>query len=150
MSMTYDEVEILMVEDNPYDAELALRVLRKHNLANKVTLARDGAEALDFIFATGPFANRSREPHPKVVFLDLKLPKVSGIEVLRAIRSGERTRLLPVVVMTASQEERDIIDAYKLGVNSYVVKPIDFEQFTKVVSDLGYYWVVINKAPPTR
>jgi two-component system, response regulator len=146
--MTGSEVvDILLVEDNPRDVELILRALKKHNLANRVTVVTDGEQALDFVFARGAYAERANTPHPKAIFLDLKLPKVGGIEVLQQIRSNERTRMLPVVVMTSSQEERDIVDAYKLGVNSYVVKPMDFDQFAKVVADLGYYWVAINKTP---
>ena len=141
------EIDILIVEDNPRDVELGLRALRKHNLANKVAVVQDGAEALDFLFGVGAYANREREPLPKVVLLDLKLPKIGGIEVLRKLRAEERTRLLPVVVMTASEEERDIMETYQLGVNSYVVKPMDFTQFAKVVADLGYYWVFTNHGP---
>ncbi len=140
-------VDILLVEDNPRDVELILRALKRHNLANRVTVISDGEQALDFIFGRGEFASRANEPQPRAIFLDLKLPKVGGIEVLQAIRSDERTRMLPVVVMTSSQEERDVVSAYKLGVNSYVVKPMDFDQFAKVVAELGYYWVAINKTP---
>ena len=141
------EVDILLVEDNPRDVEMALRALRKHNLTNRVAVTRDGAEALEFLFGTGAYAARANEPLPKVVFLDLKMPKVSGIEVLQKLRAEPRTRTLPVVVMTASEEERDITATYDLGINSYVVKPMDFSQFAKVVADLGFYWVFTNRGP---
>ncbi len=143
-----DAVEILLVEDNPNDLELALRALKKRNLANKVVVARDGAEALDFIFGTGEYADRDVTARPKVVLLDLKLPKVDGLEVLRRIKADERTKAIPVVVLTSSQEERDVVDSYRLGVNSYIVKPVDFDQFIESVSQLGLYWLVCNK-PPT-
>ncbi len=142
-----DAVDILLVEDNPNDLELALRALKKHNLANNVIVARDGAEALDFIFGTGSYADRQIEKIPKVVLLDLKLPKVDGLEVLRRIKVDERTKTIPVVVLTSSQEERDVVDSYRLGVNSYIVKPVDFDQFIDSVSKLGLYWLVCNKPP---
>ena len=142
-----DAVDILLVEDNPNDLELALRALKKHNLANNVIVARDGAEALDFIFGTGSYAHRQIEKIPKVVLLDLKLPKVDGLEVLRRIKADERTKAIPVVVLTSSQEERDVVDSYRLGVNSYMVKPVDFDQFIDSVSKLGLYWLVCNKPP---
>ncbi|OGG54300.1 MAG: two-component system response regulator [Candidatus Handelsmanbacteria bacterium RIFCSPLOWO2_12_FULL_64_10] len=145
---TAHDVEILLVEDNPRDVELTLRALKRHNLGNRVVTAKDGAEALDFLFARGDFAGRSDESQPKVVFLDLKMPKIDGLEVLRQIRSNERTKTLPVVVMTSSREEQDIVEAYKLGVNSYVVKPMEFEQFAKTIAELGYYWVATNQPPP--
>ena len=141
----YREVEILLVEDNPNDAELALRALKKNNLTNKVHWVKDGAEALDFIFAQGAYSARNMRNGPKVVFLDIKLPKVDGIEVLRRVKADERTHGLPVVIMTSSREERDIVESYKLGVNSYVVKPVDFDQFFKAVTDMGFYWVLINQ-----
>jgi two-component system, response regulator len=137
-----EDVRILLVEDNPRDVELMMRAFIKHNLANQITHARDGVEALDYLFSSDDSVHL-----PKVVLLDLKLPRVSGIEVLQRIRGDERTKLLPVVVMTSSQEERDVIEAYQLGVNSYVVKPMDFDQFVRVVAELGYYWVAINKTP---
>ena len=137
-----DDIRILLVEDNPRDVELMMRAFKKNNLANQITHVKDGVEALDFLFSGNQNAQL-----PKVVFLDLKLPRVSGIEVLQRIRGDERTRLLPVVVMTSSHEERDVVDAYNLGVNSYVVKPMDFDQFVRVVAELGYYWVAINKSP---
>ncbi len=142
-----DAVDILLVEDNPNDLELALRALKKRHLANKVVVARDGAEALDFIFGTGAYADRDIANQLKVVLLDLKLPKIDGLEVLRRIKSDERTRLIPVVVLTSSQEERDIVESYELGVNSYMVKPVDFDQFIDCVPELGLYWLVCNKPP---
>ncbi len=142
-----DAVDILLVEDNPNDLELALRALKKHNLANNVIVARDGAEALDFIFGTGSYAHRQIERIPKLVLLDLKLPKVDGLEVLRRIKADERTKTIPVVVLTSSQEERDVVDSYRLGVNSYMVKPVDFDQFIDSVAQLGLYWLVCNKPP---
>ena len=141
------EVEVLLVEDNPRDAEMTLRTLRKHNLANHVFHVNDGQEALDWLFGQGAYAGRSPGKPPKVVLLDLKLPKVDGLEVLRAIRSDERTRLIPVVVMTSSREDRDVIESYKLGVNSYVVKPMDFEGFSAAVAKLGHYWLLVNQEP---
>jgi CheY-like chemotaxis protein len=141
-------VEILLVEDSPADAELALRALRKQNLANKVHHVWDGAAALEFLFATGAYADRGVENTPKVVLLDLKLPKVDGLEVLRRIKSDARTKRIPVVVMTSSREEHDVVESYDLGVNSYIVKPVDFEQFVKSVSELGLYWLLLNQ-PPT-
>jgi len=141
-------VEILLVEDNPSDVEMTLRALKKHNLANKVHVVKDGAEALDYIFATGIFAERNIDDHPKVILLDLKLPKVDGMEVLRRIRADERTKCIPVVVLTSSQEERDIVESYKLGVNSYIVKPVDFDKFLSTVQELGLYWLLLNKPPP--
>ena len=146
MSAQHD-AEILLVEDSPYDAELTIRELRRHHLANKLVHLKDGAEALEFIFGTGAYAGRDASQHPKVVLLDLKLPKVDGLEVLKAIKTDERTRTIPVVVMTSSQEQRDVVDSYHLGVNSYVVKPVDFDHFSKAVSDLGCYWVLLNHSP---
>ena len=140
-------VEILLVEDNPHDVELTLRALKKHNLANKVHVVKDGAEALDYIFATGIYAERNIHDHPRVILLDLKLPKVDGMEILRRIRADERTKTIPVVVLTSSQEERDIVESYKLGVNSYIVKPVDFDKFLSTVQELGLYWLVLYKPP---
>jgi CheY-like chemotaxis protein len=142
-----NEVEILLVEDNPNDEELTLRALRKHNLANRVHVVRDGAEALEFIFATGAYTDRKVENGPKVILLDLKLPKVDGLEVLRRVKSDERTRATPVVVLTSSREERDVVESYKLGVNSYMVKPVDFDKFIQAVSQLGLYWLLLNQPP---
>ena len=140
-------VEILLVEDNPNDVELALHALKKNNIANRIEVVRDGAEALEFIFATGAYASRSIEHAPKVILLDLKLPKVDGLEVLRQIKADPRTRAIPVVVLTSSREERDIVESYNLGVNSYIVKPVDFEQFTEAVHTLGLYWLLLNQPP---
>ena len=142
-----NDTEILLVEDSPYDAELTIRELRRHHLANNLVHVKDGAEALEFIFGTGAYAGRDSSQHPKVVLLDLKLPKVDGLEVLRAIKSDPRTRTIPVVVMTSSQEQRDVVDSYHLGVNSYIVKPVDFDQFSKAISELGCYWVLLNHPP---
>ena len=133
------DVDILLVEDNPNDAELTQRAFRKSDLDVRLTIVRDGAEALDYLFGG--------KPRPKVVLLDLKLPKIDGIDVLRRIRAGERTRTIPVVVLTSSQEERDIVECYELGANSYVVKPVDFDRFYRTVSDIGAYWLVLNKLP---
>ena len=142
-----NEVEVLLVEDNPSDAELTMRALKKRNLANKLFHAKDGAEALDFVFARGPFAHRRVENGPKVVLLDLKLPKIDGIEVLRQIKSDERTRKIPVVVMTSSREDKDLDTCYDNGVNGYVVKPVEFEDFSRAVSELGFYWLLLNETP---
>jgi two-component system response regulator len=141
------EVEILLVEDNPNDVELALRALKKHNLTNKVHVVKNGAEALEFIFGTGAYAGRDVNNKPKVILLDLKLPKVDGLEVLRRVKADERTKVIPVVVLTSSTEERDIIESYQLGVNSYIVKPIDFDKFIDAVSELGLYWLLLNQPP---
>ena len=141
------EVEILLVEDNPNDVELALRALKKHNLTNNVHVVKNGAEALEYIFGTGAYAGRDVNNKPKVVLLDLKLPKVDGLEVLRRIKADERTKVIPVVVLTSSTEERDIIESYQLGVNSYIVKPIDFDKFIDAVSELGLYWLLLNQPP---
>jgi two-component system, response regulator len=140
-------VEILLVEDDPADAELTLRALKENNLANEVLHVTDGAEALDYLFGTGRFHGRDALNTPKVVFLDLKLPKVSGIDVLKRLRTDERTKTVPVVVLTSSREERDLIDTYELGVNSYIVKPVDFDQFTTAVREIGLYWLLLNKTP---
>jgi len=142
--MVYKDVEILLVEDNPHDVELTLRALKKHHLANNVHVARDGEEALDYMFATGPFSG-VKCSQLKVILLDLKLPKVSGIEVLRKLKGDERCKTVPVVVLTSSQEDQDIEECYKLGVNSYVVKPVEFEAFAKTVAELGLYWMLVNK-----
>ena len=140
-------LEILLVEDNPADVELTLRALRKHNLANYVQVASDGVQALDYLFSTGEFAGRRHPAAPKVVFLDLKLPRLDGREVLKRLKGDERTRKIPVVVLTSSKEERDIAETYHLGVNSYVVKPLDFDKFAEAVSQLGLYWLLLNQAP---
>jgi len=140
-------VDILLVEDNPCDAELIIRALRKQNIANSITVVEDGAQALDFVFCRGDFSNRSFDAPPKVILLDLKLPKVDGLEVLRQIKSDERTRSIPAVIVTSSEEDPDIKTAYALGVNSYVVKPIGAEDFVKAVRRLGLYWLLVNRHP---
>lgn len=141
------QVEILLVEDNKTDAELTLRALKKNNLANSVVWVKDGAEALDFVFRTGDYAGRANG-FPRLVLLDLKLPKIDGIEVLSRLKSDARTKMIPVVMVTSSAEERDIVESYQLGVNSYLVKPVDFKQFIETVSQAGLYWAVLNKTPP--
>jgi two-component system response regulator len=143
------QVEVLLVEDNIHDAEMTIRSLRKVNLANNLVHVKDGEEALEFVFAQGKFAGRDMVNTPKVILLDIKMPKVDGIEVLRQLKSHEGTRCVPVVVMTSSKEEQDIINSYELGVNSYVVKPVDFEGFAKAVSQLGLYWLLTNQPPPS-
>jgi two-component system response regulator len=145
--MENTEVEILLVEDNPDDAELTIRALKKHNLANKLHHVKDGDEALDFIFAQGIYSKRKVENTPKVILLDLKMPKVNGMDVLRFLKVDERTKRIPVVVVTSSKEDPDIKQCYKLGANSYVVKPVEFEAFIKAVSDIGLYWMILNQAP---
>lgn len=139
------EIEILLVEDNPADAELTLRALKKVHIANKVFLVNDGDEAMDFLFARGKFSDREHIQNPKVILLDLKLPKVSGLEVLRSIKSNEKLKSIPVVVLTSSKEDPDIKQSYALGANSYVVKPVGFENFLKAVSELGMYWLLLNQ-----
>ena len=141
-------VEILLVEDNSDDVELTLHALKQNNLANSVVVARDGAEALEFIFATGGYAGRFIEDRPKLILLDLKLPKVDGLDVLREIKSDVRTKTIPVVVLTSSREEQDVIESYQLGVNSYMVKPVVFDQFIECIRELGLYWLVCNTSPP--
>ena len=142
-----EAVDILLVEDNPQDAELTIRALKKHNLANHLFTVEDGAEALDFIFCRGKYATRDNGHSPKVILLDLKLPKVSGLDVLRALKQDEKTRAIPVVVVTSSREDPDIKTAYALGANSYVVKPVDFDAFAEAVSTLGLYWLLVNQPP---
>ena len=142
----FENVDILLVEDNPNDAELAMRALRKGKLANHITWVKDGAEALEFIFRTGAYAKRP-DQNPKLILLDLKLPKVDGIEVLKRIKADERTRVIPVVMVTSSAEGRDIVESYKLGVNSYVVKPVEFDHFSETVAKAGFYWMLMNKTP---
>lgn len=144
--MTEHMVEILLVEDNPNDVELALHALAKHHLANRIHVVRDGAEALDFIFCNGEYSNRSSDAsqRPRLILLDLKLPKIDGLEVLRKLKDDESTRSIPVVMMTSSREERDVVESYRLGVNSYIVKPVDFDQFTDAVRQLGLYWMLLN------
>ena len=140
-------VEILLVEDNPTDAELCIRALKKHNLANRLEWVKDGAEALDFLFQRGAYAGQNTRGAPKVILLDLRLPKVDGLEVLREVKADERLRQIPVVVLTSSKEDRDVLESYKLNVNSFVSKPVEFDEFAKVVSDLGMYWLLINRPP---
>ena len=139
-------VEILLVEDSVADAEMTIRSLKRRGLANQLVWVKDGAEALDFIYCTGSYADR-RNGHPRLVLLDIKMPKVDGIDVLRRIKSEERTRSIPVVILTSSAEDRDIIESYQLGVNSYLVKPVEFSRFTEVVTQLGMYWAVLNRLP---
>ncbi len=138
---------ILLVEDNPDDELLTLRAFKKNNIVNEVVVARDGSEALDYLFGTCTYAGRDVSVMPQVVLLDLRLPKVNGLEVLRRLRANERTKLLPVVVLTSSDEERDVVDSYSLGANSYIRKPVDFDQFVEAVRHLGLYWLVLNKSP---
>jgi len=141
---------ILLVEDNPDDEALTLRALEKNRIKNEVVVARDGVEALDYLLATGAYAGRDTSLMPQVILLDLKLPKLDGLEVLRGIRADVRTKLLPVVILTSSTEEKDLIESYRLGANSYIRKPVDFAQFTDALRHLGLYWLVLNEAPPRR
>ena len=143
--MDNEDIEILIVEDNPDDAELAIRALKKQNLANNLTHLVDGAEALDFLFGTGKFSGRNIDNIPKVILLDLKMPKVNGLEVLQRIKSDPHTKRIPVVVLTSSAEDPDIKKSYDLGANSYIVKPVEFNNFAKTIADLGLYWMIINK-----
>ena len=142
-----NQVEVLLVEDNMHDAEMTIRSLKKVNLANNLVHVKDGEEALDFIFTRGKFADREAAHFPKVILLDIKMPKVDGIEVLKQLKSHESSKMIPVVIMTSSREEQDIINSYQLGVNSYVVKPVDFEGFARAVSQLGLYWLLTNQPP---
>lgn len=140
-------VEVLLVEDNPQDLELTLRALQKAKISNRIEVARDGAEALDFIFGEGVHAGRKVEDLPRVILLDLKLPKVDGLEVLRRVKGDPRTKMIPVVVLTSSKEQRDVVESYQLGVNSYIVKPVNFAGFAEAVKDLGFYWLLLNQPP---
>ena len=142
--------KILLVEDNPDDVELTLRAFEENNITNDVVVARDGVEAMDYLFGSGEFADRDMSVMPVVILLDLKLPKVDGLEVLRRLRGDDRTKLLPVVVLTNSREESDVVNGYKLGANSYVRKPVDIEQFNKAIRDLGIYWLLLNEPPPRQ
>ena len=143
-----EEKTILLVEDNPDDEALTLRALSKNNIRNRVVVAHDGVEAIDYLFRTGTYADRDEREVPQVILLDLKLPKIDGLELLRRIRADERTRLLPVVVLTSSKEEQDVINSYDNGANSYVRKPVDFNQFVEAINKLGMYWLVLNEPPP--
>jgi CheY-like chemotaxis protein len=145
--MTQRQIEILLVEDNPDDVELTLHALRNENLANSIHVARDGEEALEFLFCNGVHADRSFEQPPRLVLLDLKLPKVDGMEVLKQLKADPRTKTIPVVILTSSKEERDLINGYGLGANSYIQKPVDFEQFRDTIKNIGLYWLVINQLP---
>jgi len=143
-----NEVEILLVEDSPEDVELTIRALRRNKIANEIQVAEDGAEALDFLFCRGSHQNRTFSSPPKLVLLDLKLPKVDGLEVLAAIRADQRTKAIPVVILTSSKEQKDVIKGYSLGVNAFVQKPVDFEQFGDAIRQIGMFWMLINQAPP--
>ncbi|MBE9001980.1 MULTISPECIES: response regulator [unclassified Nostoc] len=140
-------LSIVLVEDNATDAELTIRALRRGKIGNNIQLLEDGAEALDFFFCRGEYAHRSMTNQPKVILLDLKLPRISGLEVLRQLKSDPRTQMIPVVVLTSSAEDQDMIESYRLGVNSYIVKPVDFEQFNQAVQQLGFYWILFNRLP---
>jgi CheY-like chemotaxis protein len=142
-----DSVEILLVEDNPDDLDMTLRALRKAHMANRIQVARDGVEAIEYIFCEGPHAGRRVEDLPRVILLDLKLPRMDGFDVLRRLKSDARTRAIPVVVLTSSREQADVVASYDLGVNSYIVKPVNFDSFVKAVSELGMYWLLLNQAP---
>ncbi len=146
--MNMNALSILLVEDNPDDEELTLRALRQNNIMNKVDVVRDGVEALDYLFCQGAHKTRNPSQKPAIVMLDLKLPKVDGLEVLRRLRSNESTRLMPVVILTSSKEEQDLITGYSLGANSYIRKPVDFKQFVSAVGQIGLYWLVLNEPPP--
>ena len=144
------ENKILLVEDNPDDEALTLRALQKNKIVNDIVVVRDGAEAIDYLFGTGAFSDRDPRDNPALILLDLKIPKLDGLEVLKRLRADERTRLTPVVVLTSSREETDLLRAYDIGANSYIVKPVDFNQFTEAVGHLGLYWLVLNERPPVR
>ena len=145
--METNVIDILLIEDNPNDAELTLRALKKNNVANKVHLITDGAEALEFFFAKGKYEGRDVTSTPKVVILNLKLPKVDGLEILKRVKADERLKVMPIVVLTSSKEECDVIESYKLGANSYIVKPVDFNKFAESIKDLGMYWLLLNEPP---
>jgi len=145
--MENQEVEILLVEDNPADVELTLRALKTHRITNKIMFVRDGAEALDYLYRQGPYKNRNEIRMPRLILLDLKLPKISGLEVLQKVKSDEELKKIPIVVLTSSKEEPDIRECYRLGVNSYIVKPVDFEKFIEAVRNIGLYWLLLNQGP---
>ena len=147
MNDSSDDVEILLVEDSEDDVELALRAFKLANLAKTIHVARDGAAALDFLFCQGEFANRKMHKSPKLVLLDYKLPKIDGPEVLRRMKTDERTRVIPVVMLTSSKEQKDVMESYQLGVNAYIVKPVNFEEFTEAIQKLGWFWLLLNQAP---
>ncbi|MBI1223859.1 MAG: response regulator [Bacteroidetes bacterium] len=140
-------IEIVLIEDNPHEAELTIRSLKKHNLANRLVHIDDGQDAMEFLFSTGKYENNIGMLNPKIILLDLKLPKVNGLEILKKIREDERTKHFPVVVLTSSKEESDVFESYKLGVNSYIVKPVNFESFTNAVTEIGLYWMLLNEPP---
>lgn len=144
--MQHNQVDILLVEDNPYEAKLTMISLEEQNLANKLYHVDDGAEALDFLFARGRYADRQNESNPKLILLDLNLPKIGGLEVLKEIKNDDRTKSIPVVILSSSKQDADVITGYMLGVNSYVVKPVDFDEFSKAISDLGSYWMLLNES----
>ena len=146
--MAREEVEILLVEDDPEDVQLTLHALHNEKLVNRVQVVRDGEEALDFLFHQGRYSNRERNCHPRLILLDIKLPKVDGLEVLRQVKSDPRTRAIPVVILTASREEKDMVNGYHMGVNGYIQKSVDFDRFRDVVKQLGLYWLVVNEPPP--
>ena len=148
--MTTEAVEILLVEDNPADVELTLHALRRDHVANRVHVAHDGEEALDYLFGRGAFSGQAPQHSLKLVLLDLKLPKVDGLEVLRTVKGDPRTKIIPVVILTSSREEKDVIESYNLGVNSYIQKPVDFDQFRETVNQLHLYWLLVNEPPSTR
>jgi CheY-like chemotaxis protein len=148
--MPQEDLEILLVEDNPDDAELAVTALKREKLANRIEVARDGEEALDFLFCRGRYSQRSFQNPPRLVLLDLKLPKIDGLEVLKQLKADGRTQAIPVVILTSSREEQDLLNGYKLGVNAYIQKPVDFAQFRDIVKKLGLFWLVVNQAPPAR
>ncbi len=147
--MAANEIEILLVEDNPADVELTMHALRQNKLANRILVVRDGEEALDYVFCRGAHTGRTLDRPPRLILLDLKLPKVNGLEVLREIKSDPRTKAIPVVILTASKEERDLMDSYQGGVNSYIQKPVDFDEFRATIKQLGLYWLLVNEPPPS-